>query len=66
VKAWAEGKVLLMEREDIVLVASFAEGPFAVRLPEGNWRVLLDSGQSEESMGILRGRSKHAVVLERA
>ncbi|MCA1827735.1 MAG: malto-oligosyltrehalose trehalohydrolase [Myxococcales bacterium] len=66
VQASVQGKVLLMQRGKILLVASFGDGPFAVRMPEGNFRVLLDSGQSEQSMGILRGRSKHAIVLERA
>jgi len=66
VHASVQGKVLLMQREEVLLVASFGEGPFAVQLPAGNWQVLLDSRSAEQSMGVLRGRSKHAVVLERA
>jgi maltooligosyltrehalose trehalohydrolase len=65
VRTEVQGKVLLLQRGEILLVASFGEGPFAVRLPEGGFRVLLDSGKSEQSMGILRGRSKQAIVLER-
>ena len=66
VHAGVQGKVLLMQREDVLLVASFGEGPFAVQLPAGNWQVLLDSGSAQQSMGVLRGQSRHAVVLERA
>ena len=66
VHASVQGKVLLMQREEVLLVASFGEGPFAVQLPAGNWQVLLDSRSAEQSMGVLRGQSKHAVVLERA
>lgn len=66
VRAQVEGKVLLMEREDVLLVASFGEGPFTVQLPGGQWRVLLDSARAELSLGLLRGDGKHAVVLERA
>ena len=66
VHASVQGKVLLMQREEVLLVASFGEGPFAVQLPAGNWQVLLDSRSAEQSMGVLRGHSKHAVVLERA
>ncbi|MGZ6142403.1 MAG: malto-oligosyltrehalose trehalohydrolase [Myxococcales bacterium] len=65
VHASAQGKVLLMEREDLLLVAGFGEGPFAARLPEGHWRVLLDSGAASLSLGVLRGSGRHAIVLER-
>ena len=66
VHASVQGKVLLVEREDLLLVAGFGEGPFAAQLPGGHWRVVLDSGAAQQSLGVLRGSGRHAIVLERA
>ena len=66
VRASLQGKTLLLERGKVLLVASFAEGPWSARLPPGAFRVLLDSAASRVSAGELSGDGRHAVVLERA
>jgi maltooligosyltrehalose trehalohydrolase len=62
---WLEGRTLLLQRLGILLVAAFGEGEFAVQLPKGEWRVLLDSGNSRTEGITLLGRGRQAVVLER-
>jgi maltooligosyltrehalose trehalohydrolase len=60
-----QGSTLLLRRGAILLVAAFGEGPFEVALPEGGWRVLLDSAQAKLDGTKLRGAGRQAVVLER-
>ncbi len=54
-----------MERGNVLLVASFGEGPWSVALPEGRYRVLLDSRAGQLAQGRLKGEGRQAVVLER-
>jgi maltooligosyltrehalose trehalohydrolase len=65
-RAWSEGRVLFLQRQDILLVASFSEAAFLLEVPAGRWRVLLDSGKARLEGRKLRGEGRHAVVLERA
>ena len=60
------GTTLLMQRGDVLLVASFAEGPWSVQLPSGEWRLRLDSAASRRDGSQLSGHGRHAVILERA
>ena len=62
-QASLQGRVLLMQRGTVLLVASFEKGPWEVRLPEGEFRVLLGAGQPER--GRLQGEGRGAIVLER-
>jgi hypothetical protein len=55
----------LLERQNILLVASFGEGPFSVRLPSGDWRIALDSGRARLDGETLSGDGHHAIVLTR-
>jgi maltooligosyltrehalose trehalohydrolase len=65
-QASLQGKTLLMRRGPVLLVAAFEPGPFEVRLPEGGWRVILDSrpGGAKLDGSSLRGEGRAAVVLE--
>jgi maltooligosyltrehalose trehalohydrolase len=63
-KVWSQGRVVLMKRGTLLLVASFALGSFSAGLPEGPWRVLLDSEKAQIEGRELRGQGHHAVVLE--
>jgi hypothetical protein len=63
-KVWSQGRVVLMKRGTLLLVASFALGSFSAGLPEGPWRVLLDSEKAQLVGRELRGQGHHAVVLE--
>jgi maltooligosyltrehalose trehalohydrolase len=65
-QASLQGHALLLRRDAILLVAAFDPGPFEVRLPEGKWRVLLDSGTAKEDGKTLRGNGRQAIVLERS
>jgi maltooligosyltrehalose trehalohydrolase len=65
VQASSQGRVLLLQRRSILLVASFSEGAFLCEVPDGSWRVLLDSGKARLSGRELRGEGRQAVVLER-
>ena len=60
------GTTLLMQRGDVLLVASFAEGPWSLQLPSGEWRLRLDSAASRRDGSQLSGHGRHAVILERA
>ncbi len=66
VHASIQEETLLLERGTLLLVASFAKGPWSVQLPPGAFRVLLDSADARLSSGELSGEGRHAVVLERA
>jgi len=66
VRASSQGKVLLLRRGPILLVASFDPEPAEVKLPDGSWRVLLDSGAAEVRGDRARMRGRGAVVLEHA
>jgi hypothetical protein len=66
VRASSQGKVLLLRRGPILLVASFDAEPAEVKLPDGSWRVLLDSGAAEVRGDRARMRGRGAVVLEHA
>ena len=63
-RASAQGKTLLMRRGPLLVAAAFDPGPSEARLPEGRWRVLLDSGASALEGDRLRFRGRGAVVLE--
>jgi len=58
-----QGRVLLLQRGTVLLVASFGPGPWSAALPEGNWRVLLDSAHSELHPGTLHGTGTQAVIV---
>jgi maltooligosyltrehalose trehalohydrolase len=64
VRASAQGRILLMRRGPLLLVASLDPEPAEARLPQGNWRVLLDSGHAGVARERLRFRGRGAVVLE--
>src|ERR671937_1099466 len=64
VRASAQGKTLLMRRGPLLVVAAFDPRPSEAKLPEGRWRVLLDSGGSELRGDRLRFQGRGAVVLE--
>ena len=64
VRAWTQGKVLLMQRGPVLVAAAFDAQPSEVRLPAGKWRALLDSGVAELGPERLRFRGRGAVVLE--
>src|SRR3954463_453881 len=66
VRASSQGKVLLLRRGPILRVASFDPEPAEVKLPDGSWRVLLDSGAAEVRGDRARMRGRGAVVLEHA
>ena len=61
-----QGRTLLLRRGSILLVAAFDDGAFEARLPQGNWRVLLDSGTAKLIGTTLRGSGRQAIVLEHA
>ena len=69
VRASLQGAVLLLQRSaQVLLTASFEASAWSVALPEGNWRVLLDSKSKHParlSGSRLAGSGRHAVVLER-
>jgi maltooligosyltrehalose trehalohydrolase len=65
VRASAQGKILLMQRGPVLLVASFDPQAAEARLPPGTWRVVLDSGVSELENERLRFRGRGASVLEK-
>jgi maltooligosyltrehalose trehalohydrolase len=64
VRASAQGKTLLMRRGPLLVVAAFDPNPSEAKLPEGRWRVRLDSGGSELHGDRLRFQGRGAVVLE--
>ena len=64
IRASAQGKSLLMQRGPLLVVAAFDARPSEVKLPEGRWRPLLDSGASELRGDRLRFRGRGALVLE--
>ena len=61
-----QGETVLLRRGPVLLVAAFAKAPFEVRLPEGKWRVVLDSGRAKLDGARLSGQGREAVVLESA
>jgi maltooligosyltrehalose trehalohydrolase len=63
-RATVQGKVLLMRRGPLLVVASFDPGETDVELPDGGWRPLLDSGSAEVQRDGVRMRGRGAVVLE--
>lgn len=63
VRASLQERVLIVHRGDVLLVASFAKGPWSVRLPDGDWQVLLDSAHAALQRGDLRGSGVQAVIL---
>ncbi len=64
VRVTVQGKVLLMRRGPLLVVASFDPGEADVDLPDGSWRALLDSGSAEVRRDRVRMRGRGAVVLE--
>ena len=78
-EAHRDGAALVLRRwnagREVAIVALFSEKERSVALPEGRWRILLDSGT--ESYGVpgaksavvegstLRLCGRHAVVVER-
>ena len=64
VRASTQGRILLLRRGPVLLVASFDPQPAEARLPPGGWRVLLDSGSSKLRNEEVRFRGRGAVVLE--
>ena len=67
-RAWLQGATLLLQRgaaKSLLLAASFSDGGWRAELPEGRWRVLLDSGAAQLRGSRLAGEGRHAVVLER-
>jgi maltooligosyltrehalose trehalohydrolase len=65
-QASLQGRTLLLNRGQVLLVAAFDDSAFEVRLPPGDWRVLLDSGAGKLDGSTLRGSGRQAIVLERA
>ena len=65
-QASLQGRTLLLRRDPLLLVAAFDSGPFEARLPEGGWRIALDSAQAALAGDRLRGTGRQAVVLERS
>jgi maltooligosyltrehalose trehalohydrolase len=65
VRASSQGKVLVLQRGPVLLLASFDPEPAGVRLPPGPWRTLLDSGAASVSGDAVRFRGRGALVLER-
>jgi len=65
-RAWTDSNILFVQQRTLLLVTSFSDSNSILRLPPGEWRVLLDSGALAELRGdrlSLRGRG--AVALER-
>ena len=65
VRASADGKILVLRRGPLLLVAAFDAQPAEASLPEGSWRTLLDSGASDQSGDKVRFRGRGARVLEK-
>jgi maltooligosyltrehalose trehalohydrolase len=61
-----QGETVLLRRGPLLLVAAFGQGPFEVRLPEGKWRIALDSAKATLDGSRLTGTGRQAVVLLRA
>jgi maltooligosyltrehalose trehalohydrolase len=62
-QASLQSQALLLLRGEILLVANFGDSDFEVQLPEGKWKVLLDSGKAKQSGSTLHGTGRHAIVL---
>jgi len=64
VRVSTEGKILILRRGPVLLLASFDAGLAEVRLPPGPWRTLLDSGAAAVSGDAVRFQGRGALVLE--
>jgi maltooligosyltrehalose trehalohydrolase len=68
-EARVEDQTLLLRRfangQELLLVASFAEGAVSATLPAGSWRLLLDSGEADLAGNRAALRGRHAIVLEK-
>ncbi len=68
-EAWVEDQTLFLRRfangEEVLLIASFANGAVSATLPAGNWLLLFDSSEADlaGARAVLKGR--HAIVLEK-
>jgi len=63
-RATVQGKMLLLQRGPLLLVAAFDPQPSEARLPPGPWRVLLESAAATLAGERMRFRGRGAAVLE--